>query len=166
MSDQAPPPPPPPPPPGDVPPPAYGAPPAGVGGYQVAEWPQRALAFVIDVIAPSIVIYLFFVIVGAVLDAGGIIFLGWIAAIAWVLYNYGYVGGTTGQSMGKKIAGIKLINVSTGQPVGAGMGIARYFVHILDSIPCYIGFLWPLWDAEKRTFADMILTDQRVVVAK
>ncbi|HET7688974.1 MAG TPA: RDD family protein [Nocardioidaceae bacterium] len=171
MSDQAPPPPPPPPPPGDVPPPpppppGYGAPqPASVGGYELAEWPQRALAFLIDAIAPTIAIYLVFAIIGAALDSGAIIMLGWLAAIGWIVYNYGYVGGTTGQSMGKKIAGIKLVNVNTGQPVGAGMGIARYFVHIIDSIPCYLGFLWPLWDAQKRTFTDMILTDQRVVVA-
>jgi len=22
---------------------------------------------------------------------------------------------------------------------------------------CYLGYLWPLWDAENRTFTDMIL---------
>jgi hypothetical protein len=46
---------------------------------------------------------------------------------------------------------------ATGQPVGGGLGIGRYFLHIVDSIPCYIGYLWPLWDAKKQTFADKLV---------
>jgi hypothetical protein len=38
------------------------------------------------------------------------------------------------------------------------MAFARDIVHLLDSLPCYIGFLWPLWDAKRQTFADKILS--------
>jgi hypothetical protein len=37
------------------------------------------------------------------------------------------------------------------------LSVGRYFVHIVDAIPCYLGYLWPLWDSENRTFTDMIL---------
>jgi uncharacterized RDD family membrane protein YckC len=65
--------------------------------------------------------------------------------------------GETGYTLGKGVIGIKLVSEQTGQPVGVGMAIARYFVHILDGF-CFIGYLWPLWDAKKQTFADKILT--------
>ena len=28
--------------------------------------------------------------------------------------------------------------------------------HILDALT-YVGFLWPLWDAKRQTFADMLM---------
>jgi uncharacterized RDD family membrane protein YckC len=64
--------------------------------------------------------------------------------------------GTTGQTIGKQVVGIKLIREQDGQPVGPGMAFVRGIAHILDSIPCEIGFLWPLWDAKKQTFADKV----------
>ena len=72
--------------------------------------------------------------------------------------------GTTGQSYGKKIAGTRLILEATGQPPGGGLGIGRFFVHILDALPCYLGFLWPLWDSKRQTFADKILKTVVVTV--
>ena len=35
---------------------------------------------------------------------------------------------------------------------------------MIDGIPCYLGYLWPLWDKENRTLTDMIL-DTRVYKA-
>ena len=141
---------PPPPPPGyGPPPPGYGAPPPGAAG-ELASWGLRVQSALIDVVVPFIVadvIYYISHVLGA---------LVWLAAIAWALYN-AYLGGETGQSTGKKMAGTKLINMQTGQPIGGGMGIARYFVHILDGF-CLLGYLWPLWDAQKQTFADKILS--------
>ena len=33
----------------------------------------------------------------------------------------------------------------------------RCLAHFVDSIACYVGWLWPLWDAKKQTFADKIM---------
>jgi len=88
--------------------------------------------------------------------ARGLGVLLYLVAIAWAVYNR-YLEGSTGQSVGKKIAGTRLVRSQDGQVIGAGMGILRMFVHIVDSIPCYIGYLWPLWDAQRQTFADKIL---------
>jgi uncharacterized RDD family membrane protein YckC len=97
-------------------------------------------------------------LVGGILYAinkplGSIVYL---AAFAWALYQ-AYQGGETGQSMGKKMAGTRLAREADGQNIGGGLGIGRAFVHIVDGIPCYLGYLWPLWDAKKQTFADKIL---------
>ena len=43
-------------------------------------------------------------------------------------------------------------------PIGFGMSIVRQIAHIVDGLVCYIGYLWPLWDAKRQTFADKIMT--------
>jgi len=45
-----------------------------------------------------------------------------------------------------------------GQPMGGGMCFVRDLCHILDALVCYLGFLWPLWDARRQClFADKIM---------
>ena len=83
--------------------------------------------------------------------------LGAILVLAFSLWNIVFKQGRTGYTIGKGIMGIKLISLETGQPVGAGMSFVRQIAHILDSIPCNIGYLWPLWDAKRQTFADKIM---------
>jgi len=83
--------------------------------------------------------------------------LAWLAALGWGLYN-AYLAGTTGQSTGKKMAGTRLVRAQDGQVIGGGAGIGRAFVHIVDGIPCYLGYLWPLWDKQRQTFADKIMS--------
>ena len=145
------PPPPPPPPPGyGPPPPGYGPPPGSAGG-ELASWGLRVQSGLIDWFLPFLVAGIVFrgnTALGALVD---------LAALAWALYN-AYLQGQTGQSTGKKIAGTKLVNAQTGQFIGGGAGIGRAFVHIVDGLPCYLGYLWPLWDAQKQTFADKIMS--------
>ena len=52
----------------------------------------------------------------------------------------------------------KVVSEKTWQPIGFGMSIVRQLAHIVDGIVCYIGYLWPLWDEKRQTFADKIMT--------
>src|SRR4051812_48756536 len=101
--------------------PGYGAPPANPAAY--ADWGKRVLSSLIDTVGPFIVAGIFYEINRPL---GTIV---WLAALAWSLYN-AYQGGLTGQSYGKKIVGTRLLAEATGQPIGGGLGIGRYFVHI------------------------------------
>lgn len=125
------------------------------GGPQLASWGPRVLAALVDAL-----IVLPVVIVGAILtvalgDVLGtlLMYAGIIALVGWNLVRQ----GNTGQTLGKSALGLRLLREVDGQPVGAGLSIGRYFVHVVDQIPCYLGYLWPLWDAKKQTFADKIL---------
>lgn len=135
--------------------------PAGVPAHpgqammpELAGWPQRVLALIIDFGIVFVIYGVGFVLSGPIGDFMAI--LGWLAGFGFYLWQL-VIQGQTGQTIGKKAIGIRLLSESTGQPIGAGLSIARYFVHIVDSLPCYLGFLWPLWDAKKQTFADKIL---------
>jgi uncharacterized RDD family membrane protein YckC len=142
--------------------PGYGTPPAGYGapggaapfnqpgGPQLAGWGDRAGGALIDWFGPSLVAGVIYQISTALGS------LAYLAALGWALYN-AYLQGNTGQSYGKKQFGMRLLREQDGQVIGGGLGIGRYFLHILDAIPCYIGFLWPIWDAKNQTFADKIV---------
>lgn len=68
-----------------------------------------------------------------------------------------YREGKTGQTPGKKIVGIRLLREQDGSTLGFGLAFGRRLLHILDNLACYLGYLWPLWDAKNQTFADKIV---------
>jgi len=82
---------------------------------------------------------------------GAVAYLGLLGFGVW---NSGYVQGTTGRSLGRRMTGTKLVSIETGQPVGFGRALTRQFCHVLDF---GIGFLRPLWDGKRQTFADKIV---------
>jgi uncharacterized RDD family membrane protein YckC len=84
--------------------------------------------------------------------------LGYVAALAYGLWNWGYRQGTTGSSIGKSIMKFKVVSEKTWQPIGFGLSIVRQLAHLVDAAVCYIGFLFPLWDAKRQTLADKIMT--------
>ena len=154
------PPPPPPPPPGPPPPPMgmpYGAAVATPGN--LAQWPQRALGGLIDFVAPTIIVQ----ILGRASSALNVLLA--LAALAWGIYN-GYLNGSTGQSIGKKVAGLKVVGEQSGQVIGGGLGIVRWLAHFIDSLICLVGWLFPLWDAKRQTIADKIMKTVVITVPK
>ena len=78
-------------------------------------------------------------------------------ALAWFVYNWLHLQGTKGQTVGKRLLKIAVYGVDR-RPIGMDLTFVRRLAHIVDAIPCLIGYLWPLWDRENRTFADMIMS--------
>ncbi len=128
--------------------PAYGAP--AVAGPQLADWGTRVASYAIDGIALGILAN---VIGAASRPLGQILSL---LSLVFVIYN-AYLNGSTGQSIGKRIMGTKVVSEATGQPIGGGLGIVRWLAHIIDSVICLIGWFFPLWDSKKQTLADKIM---------
>jgi len=138
----------------------YGAPnyPVPVGGAPLADFGKRALGAVIDY-GPVMVLNTLGSNIGASGSGGGgfIQWILWAVGIAWIVFNTGYKAGTTGISLGRSIAKTKVVAEATGQPVGIGIAIVRYLAHFVDSIICFIGWFFPLWDPKKQTLADKIM---------
>jgi uncharacterized RDD family membrane protein YckC len=78
--------------------------------------------------------------------------------IGYLVWNFGYRQGATGSSIGKSVMKFKVVSQNTGQPVGFGRSVLRQVVHFVDAIICYLGYLFPLWDAERKTLADKIMS--------
>jgi len=157
--------------------PGAGYPNAGVSAYgydagyatptpELASFGNRALGWLIDYLAPGIVYSILVSIIGNLgssVIVGLLTFVVWLALVAFLLWNSGYQAGTTGYSLGRKIAKTKLVSEATGQPLGAGAGIGRVFAHLIDSVICYVGWLFPLWDSKRQTIADKIVKSVVVV---
>ena len=115
-----------------------------------ASWIQRVGAYLVD-IAPI------WILEGIFFRIGILGVLVGLASLGWTIYNRWYQAGTTGQSLGKKVLNLRLVSEETGQPIGMLMAFVRDICHIVDAIICYIGFLFPLWDAKRQTIADKIV---------
>lgn len=125
-----------------------------------ANWGQRALGWLVD-FGPAVLIYLVLAIVGVATHWNFIFsllsFVALVGWIVWCVFNRWIQQGNTGQSMGKRVAKIKLIREDNGQPVGAGMAFLRDLAHFVDNVLCYVGWLWPLWDDKSQTLSDKIV---------
>lgn len=160
--------------------PYYGQPQQFGGMPPLASWGQRVGAFLIDglVVLPAYLL----LIPGYVMMFSGmetttecvsgycrsratgspsalsiiLILLGALVAFGIQIWNR-WIKGGKGQSIGKKVLGISLISESTGQPIGTGMAFVRDIAHFLDSVICYLGYLWPLWDDKHQTFSDKVM---------
>jgi uncharacterized RDD family membrane protein YckC len=153
--------PPPPPPPGAVPPP-----PPGYQAYQTyqatpnfASWGRRALGYIVNALISGVFSLPGRIVAGSSPALGALLQLA--GAIVWIVL-YAKQVGSTGQAWGHQAAGVRIVDANTGQPIGTGRAVGRYFATILSGLPCLLGFLWPLWDSKKQTFHDKIVNTYSV----
>ena len=140
----------------------YGAP----GGYQpnpyapsgpvLATWGRRALGGLIDFVAPGIVVSMIIGLIFADRTSSVANLLSTVLTLGFWCYNTGYRLATTGYSFGHKIAQVRVVMADSGQTPTVNTAVLRAVCHLLDSWACLIGWLFPLWDAKKQTFADKI----------
>ncbi|MCX4775754.1 RDD family protein [Streptomyces sp. NBC_01264] len=143
----------------------------GAGMPPLAHWGLRVGATLLDGLIIAGPMYALGFIDLAMADdsssAGpGVFFLiGWLYALGMGIFQL-YKEGSTGQSIGKKVVGISVRREADGNVLGFGMAFVRKLAHFLDGIACYIGYLWPLWDEKKQTFADKVCSTVVIVVPK
>jgi uncharacterized RDD family membrane protein YckC len=96
---------------------------------------------------------------GGSINSGALVIaiLFYLGSFGITIFNRWIRQGRTGQSWGKQIMKLRLLSEETGQPIGGGSAFVRDIAHLLDTLPCYIGLLWPLWDQKKQTFADKVM---------
>ncbi len=141
---------------------------SGVG--ELAQWPQRAIGFLVDgaLLLPG---YLLVFLGSPKVDSRGNVgslgityFIGLLYILGIQIWNR-WIKGGQGQTIGRKVAGVKLVNAQ-GQPLGAAMAFVRDLAHAIDSLICYVGWFFPLWDAKRQTIADKLLNTSVVTVPK
>ncbi|HET9076455.1 MAG TPA: RDD family protein, partial [Acidimicrobiales bacterium] len=95
--------------------------------------------------------------------------LGYLWGIAvWIWFAVQV--GSTGQSPGMRMVGLKCVSSRTGELIGGGKGFVRALCHSVLSVLCGIGsvidFLFPLWDRQNQTLADKMVSTVVITVPK
>jgi uncharacterized RDD family membrane protein YckC len=128
-----------------------------------ASFGRRLVGFIVDTL---LLVISFFVLVGVAAEISEA--LGILAVFAGIIGIFAYYivleGGPTGQTLGKRALGIRVIDQNTGGPIGYGRGTIRLIGRYLSQIPCYLGYFWMLWDREKQTWYDKMSTSVVVPV--
>ncbi len=60
-----------------------------------------------------------------------------------------------GRTVGMAVAGLLALNARTMDLPSAGQAVRHIFGSLLGAIPVFLGFLWALFNRERRTFADI-----------
>lgn len=124
--------------------------PAGPTGPR-ASFGQRLGAYLIDVIIIVVVVLALY----AILKVAGYV-IGIALSIAYFIY---FEGSDSGQTFGKRALGIRVVDYSTGGPLGYGKSFLRYIGRIASGAICYLGYFWMLWDKERQTWHDKLIKD-------
>ncbi|OBG97546.1 hypothetical protein A5697_18765 [Mycobacterium sp. E3251] len=124
----------------------------------LAPWHIRAGALAVDVL-PGAAVVATMALAGFTVPAGGVWWWLCIAVIGVVvllmLVNRLLLPTVTGWSVGRALFGIAVAR-RDGEPIGPWGLLLRDMAHLLDTVSV-VGWLWPLWDSRRRTFADMLL---------
>ncbi|SRX92667.1 hypothetical protein [Mycobacterium leprae TN] [Mycobacterium shimoidei] len=133
---------------------------------RLASWKIRASAFLIDVL-PGLAVVATMTLVGSAVPLGSTWWWLCVYALATgillTLINRVVWPANRGWSLGRAFVGITVVRPD-GTSVGLGRLLLRDLAHLLDTVSVFVGWLWPLWDPRRRTFADMLLdTEVRCV---
>lgn len=109
----------------------------------------RLGAFALDAVILGVAYFLFMLLIGVI----GMVLAGVSEAVMGVVTLIGYglavVGSGAylvvlngrGQTLGKKILNIAVVDQNTGAAIGNSRAFVRYLMYIVMGLPCYLGFL-------------------------
>jgi Mce-associated membrane protein len=132
----------------------------------LARWHIRAAALAVDLL-PGVAVVVTMALVGGSVPWRSLWWWASISVSVFVLLatlvNRVVLPVTLGWSLGRALFGIEVVRPD-GAAVGVGRLMSREVAHLLDTLSVFVGWLWPLWDSRRRTFADLLLgTEVRCV---
>jgi Mce-associated membrane protein len=134
----------------------------------LASWASRAGAFAVDVLL-GVAVIATMALLWLMAPQRGWLWWVYTAAAGLVLLvtavNRWLLPTITGWSLGRALFGIA-VRKSDGSDVGVLRLVGRDIAHLLDTAALFIGWLWPLWDRRRRTFADLLLRTEAHTVER
>ncbi|KUI44462.1 hypothetical protein AU197_03985 [Mycobacterium sp. IS-1590] len=125
----------------------------------VASWSARAGAFAVDVLI-GLAVVTTLALVSLTAPQRSPLWWGYLVAMGAVVLamavNRLVLPTVLGFSLGRALLGIA-VRRRDGSPPGVWRLLLREVAHVLDTAALFVGWLWPLWDRRRRTFADLLL---------
>ncbi|HEV7888732.1 MAG TPA: RDD family protein [Acidimicrobiales bacterium] len=121
---------------------------AGPSGPR-ASFGERLIAGIID----GVILGVFGAVVSLIIGANAGRGLGVLIGFAY----FGYLEGSlSGQTIGKRVMNIRVIDFQTGGQLGVGKALLRHLMRYVSACVCLVGFFWMLWDKERQTWHDKV----------
>ena len=133
-----------------------------------SSWGRRVGAYLLDtlvLVVPLIAIVIFALAAGNPDDEDdsswaviGIAYL--LTIVAPFVYFTVMHGRESGQTLGKRWLGIRVVDDSTGTSIGYGRAFGRYAITVvfgLFILPLLLDYLWPLWDRKNQALHDKVV---------
>jgi uncharacterized RDD family membrane protein YckC len=115
------------------------------GGFWI-----RFVAFYVDaILVESIVILLVLAFIPSI---AGVLLVSMIVMPAYFIGFW----ATTGQTIGMKLFGLRVVRNSDGGRLGFGGAVLRLAGFSIACLPLYLGLIWVAFDARKRGWHDLI----------
>ncbi|HZE17818.1 MAG TPA: RDD family protein, partial [Mycobacterium sp.] len=130
-----------------------------VSPVKPAPWHLRAGALVVDVL-PGVAVVATMALAGLALPTRSVWW--WVCcgvggvAILCIAADRLLLPTVIGWSLGRGLCGIAVVR-RDGAPVGPWWLLLRDLAHLLDTASVLVGWLWPLWDSRRRTYADLLV---------
>ncbi len=137
--------------------------PAGLGTRFLARLLDSALLTFLFVLIVLVIVLIPFG------NAGGAI--GSVLKTALIIFAIAYeflAVGRLGQTVGRRVLGIQVVDHLNGAPIGVGRAVLRVFVFALMGLPFYLGYLSYFFDGsgEHRAWHDKAADDRVIRVPK
>jgi uncharacterized RDD family membrane protein YckC len=129
----------------------------GASGPRAGFWIRFGAALL-----DGVILVIPFAVLAAILGLGAAYALLLVGQIAYYTY---FEGGPTGQTPGKRVCGIRVIDFAGGGSIGYGRAFIRWIGRLISSLILYLGYLWMLWDKENQTWHDKMANDVVVPVS-
>lgn len=121
-------------------------------------WWMRAAALAIDTV-PGSAVAATAALAASAMTLGGLWWWTCVAvggsAILLTATNRVLLPAATGWSLGRAAFGIAVVR-RDGAPAGPVRLLLRELAHLVDTASLLVGWLWPVWDDRRRTFADLL----------
>jgi uncharacterized RDD family membrane protein YckC len=117
-------------------------------GPRAGFW-RRVVAALLD----GVLVSAFILAVNAVSASIAVLALTSLLGLAYVVV---LEGGASGQTLGRRAVGIRVVDADGGGPIGIPRALLRWAAEWLSALILLLGYLWMLWDSEKQTWHDKL----------
>jgi uncharacterized RDD family membrane protein YckC len=112
-----------------------------------ARFGQRVGAYLIDIVLVNFVVFVLSFLVQA---AAGLL----LSLAVGLGYFAVFEGSGSGQTVGKRLLGIRVVDFESGTPITYGRAFVRAAGRYLSGLVFLLGYLWMLWDRDAQTWHD------------
>ena len=86
----------------------------------------------------------------------GVFILFYLVAIAVSIGYWVYFWGTSGSTYGMRVLHLRVVDATTGGPIGIPRALVRWLMTIVNSWACYLGWIWVAFDPRKQGWHDKV----------